>query len=258
MNRILLPEEQELARLEAEQADLEEQVASAELALETIRNETAVFQRHYYRTVGHLYAKLDDINAKIARMRAAQASEDSVLRAHAYSAQEQAKRSSEEAGLIEKQFEPPPVTTPGLKQAYRRAVKLMHPDLAISEPERQRRTKLMASLNLAYERGDLNTIEQMVSEFGQDPEAIVGEDIGSRIVKTIRRIAQLRRRLGELKLELEAHENSEAYELRKTIEAAHANGGDPLGDLARQLTKEISEREAELKAIMRLAGVDSI
>src|SRR6185312_7065061 len=108
------------------------------------------------------------------------------------------------------------------KQAYRRAVKLMHPDLAISEAERQRRTKLMAALNLAYERGDLKEIERLVAEFGQDPEAIVGEDTGSRIVKTLRRIAQLRRRLGELQLELETHKKSEAYELRQTIEAADA------------------------------------
>lgn len=209
MQIILLPEEQELARLEAEQADREEQVVSAELALETIRAETAVFQLRYYRAVGHLYAKLDDINAEIARMRAARDPEDTVLRAHAHSAQEQAKRSSEEAGLIEEQPKPPPVIDPDLKQAYRKAVKLMHPDLAISEPERQRRTKLMAALNHAYERGDLKEIERLVAEFGQDPVAIVEEELGSRIVKTIRRIAQLQRRLGELKLELEAHKKSE-------------------------------------------------
>lgn len=250
MQLILLPEEQELTRLEAEQADLEEQVVSAELALETIRTETAVFQQRYYRAVGHLYAKLDDINAEIARIRAARDPEDTVLRAHAHSTQEQAKRSSEEAGLIEEQPKPPPVIDPDLKQAYRKAVKLMHPDLAISKPERQRRTKLMAALNLAYERGDLKEIERLVAEFGQDPEAIVGEDVGSRIVKTIRRIAQLRRRLGELQMELEAHKKSEAYELRQTIEAADASGDDPLGDLAKQLVKEISEREAELKALI--------
>jgi hypothetical protein len=250
MQLILLPEEQELARLLAEQTVLEEQVVSAELAIETIRTETTAFQQRYYRAVGHLYAELDDINAKIARMRAARNPEDTVLRTHAHSAQEQARRSSEEAGLIEEQPKPPPGIDPDLKQAYRKAAKLMHPDLAISEPERQRRTKLMAALNLAYERGDLKEIERLVIEFGEDPEAIVGEDVGSRIVKTIRRIAQLRRRLGELQLELEAHEKSEAYELRQAIEAGDASGDNPLEDLARQLTKEISEREAELKAMV--------
>jgi hypothetical protein len=142
------------------------------------------------------------------------------------------------------------VIDPDLRQEYHKAVKLMHPDLAISEPERQRRTKLMAALNLAYERGDLKEIERLVAEFGQDPEAIVGEDVGSRIVKTLRRIAQLRRRLGELQMELEAHKKSEAYELRRTIEVADASGDDHLGDLAKQLVKEISEREAELKVLI--------
>lgn len=245
----LLPEEQELARLQAEQADLEEQVVSGELALETIKNETAVFQRRYYRTVGHLYAELDDISAEIARIRAARTPKDAALSAHAQWSKEQAQRLSEEAGLIEKQPKPPPVIDAGLKQAYRNAVKLMHPDLVISAPERQRRTKLMASLNLAYERGDLKEIERLVAEFGEDPEAIIGEDVGSRIVKTIRRLAQLRRRLGELQLALEAYKKSDAYELRQAIEAADASGDDLLGDLARQLTKEISEREVELRAM---------
>jgi hypothetical protein len=40
----MLPEERELARLEAEQAELKEQVTSAELELETIKTETARFQ----------------------------------------------------------------------------------------------------------------------------------------------------------------------------------------------------------------------
>ena len=182
-------------------------------------------------------------------MRAARVPEDTVLRAHARFTQEQAKRSSEEAGLIEKQPNPPPVIDHDLKQAYRKAVKLMHPDLAISEPERQRRTKLMAAINLAYERGDLKEIERLTAEFGQDPEAIVGEDVGSRIVKAIRRIAQLRRRLDELQLEIKAHKKSEVYELKQVIEAADANGDDPLADLVRQLAKEISEREAELESL---------
>jgi hypothetical protein len=50
-------------------------------------------------------------------------------------------------------------------------------------------------------------------------------------------------------LELVSHKNSEVYELKQTIEAADASGDNPLEDLARQLTKEIFEREAELKAM---------
>jgi hypothetical protein len=202
MESILPPEEVELNRLEAEQADFEEQVASAELALETAKSETAIFQQRYYQTVVHLYAQLDDISAQIADVRSRLRPKDSTAAARAQAAKEQAQRSSQEAGLFGDGPKRAPNIDPDLKQAYRRAVKLMHPDLALSEPERVRRTRLMASLNLAYEHGNINEINRLMAEFGSDPEAVVGDDVASRIVKAIRRIAQLRRRLSELNAEM--------------------------------------------------------
>jgi hypothetical protein len=246
--KMMLPEEQELIRLATEQSELEDRVSSTELSLETMKNETILFQQRYYQTVGRLYAKLDELVAQIANLLERQKPEDSALKEHAHAARQRARSSSEEAGLIEESAKPAAVMKPELKEAYRRAVKLMHPDLALSDRERQRRNKLMAALNLAYERGDLTEIERLIVEFGHDPEAIVGEDVASRIVKTIRRIAQLRRRLVELELELAAHQKTEAFTLRQTVETAEATGADPLNDLAQQITSEISRREVELKA----------
>jgi DNA repair exonuclease SbcCD ATPase subunit len=242
----MLPEEKELARLEAEQAELREQVTSAELGLETIKTETTQFQHRYYQALGRLYAELDEIDARIANLRAKLAPDDPTLTAHAHAAERQAKESAEEAGLNVKKPKPPPVIEPALKQVYRQAVKLMHPDLATTEHERQRRTALMALVNLAYERGDQKAIEKLMEEYGQDPEAIVGEDIGSRLVKVIRRIAQLRRRLGELQQQIEAYQNTAIFTLTQTIEKAEAIGDDPLGNLAKKLVNRISERKGRL------------
>jgi hypothetical protein len=44
--------------------------------------------------------------------------------------------------------------------------------------------------------------------------------------------------------EIEAHQKTELFALRQTIEKAEARGNDPLGDLARQLTQQIIERRA--------------
>lgn len=242
----MLPEEQELARLEAEQTTLEEQVTSAELALETTKTETAQFQHRYYQTVGRLYAQLDDLDAQIARVQAGLSPDDAAAQTYAEAAARQAKKSAEEAGLIEAQPVPPPVITPELKHAYRQAAKLMHPDRATTDAERHRRTALMAQVNVAYGRGDQQAIEKLVKEYGQDPEAITGGDVASRIVKAIRRIAQLRRRLSEAQQEFEAQQQTEIFELRKTIEETEAMGGDPLGDLARHLMQELSERKIRL------------
>ena len=88
-----------------------------------------------------------------------------------------------------------------------------------------------------------------MTEFGQDPEAVVGEDIASRIVKAIRRIDQLRRRLTGLQAELAEFQQTEAFQLRQSVEASEASGEDPLGDLARHLAREIARREADLRAV---------
>jgi hypothetical protein len=243
----MLPEEQGLARLEAEQAQLQDHVASAELALRTIKTETATFQHRYYRTVGRLYAELDAVDAELAKLRMRQRPSDPAAKQQAHAAEQQAKKSAEEAGLFEASPEPPPAINPSLKETYRRAVKQLHPDLATTQRERQRRTELMAKVNLAYERGDQKMIEKVIEDFRQDPDAITGDDIGARIVKAYRRIEQLRRRLNELQQEIEAEKKTEIFELRQRVEGAEATGGNPLGDLAEQLMQQINKRRTRLK-----------
>ncbi len=243
----IFPEDQELQRLEDEQARLEDQVALAELTLETEKTETEQFRHRYYKAVGRLFAELDDLDAQLAyeNMLSNPGNPDAQMQAQ--TTQSRAEKSAEEAGGINARPAPPPDITAELKQSYRKATKLMHPDRATNEAERLRRTELMAQVNRAYERGDLKAIERLMHEFGQDPEAIAGEDTASRLVKTIRRIAQLRRRLVELKHEQQIYRKSDVYQLRKTIETAEAMGGTPLGDLVRQLTQAITERKIRLE-----------
>ncbi len=244
----MLPEEVELARFAVQQNELEEQVVSAELTLETTVTETKQFKQRYYQKVGHLYAELDELDAKSANERLRQAPDDPDIKAQAKASEERAKRTAEEAGLIESQPDSRTEIMPALKQAYRRAVKLMHPDLALTEKERLRRTALMTQINLAYKQGELATIERLIKEYGADPEAIVGEDVAARIVKTIRRIAQLRRRLEEVNQELEVLKKSEIYQLKEAIEEQEANKDDPLSDLANDLKRQITEKKRRAHA----------
>jgi predicted nucleic acid-binding Zn-ribbon protein len=250
----MLPEEQELARLEAEQAELKERVSAAELELETIKTETAQFQSRYYQVVGRLYVQLDELDAEIGKVRLDQVPNDTTLKAHADAAKQKAQKSADEAGFVRAQPKPPPVISPDLKQAYRQAVKLMHPDLSVTEHGHRRRTELMALVNLAYERGDQAAIEKVIQEFREDPEWIIGEDIGSRIVKAVRRNAQLRRRLDEVKQEIDALQKSEIFQLKQNIQEAEAKGDDPLGELAKQLMQEILSRKIRLEAVREQAG----
>ena len=249
--------DQELTRLVSDQAKLAEQVISAELELETAKTETAQFQRRYYEMVGRFYAQLDELDAQIANAQAGLSPDDAAAKVHAQAAQEQARKSAEEAGLIEAQPPPPLVITPQLKQAFRRAAMMMHPDRAATDPERLRRHGLMIKVNLAYERGDQQAIENLVLEFIQDPrmqetedpEEIADQGVELKVLKTIRRTGQLRRRMDEIQQELYEKKQSDIYKLKITIERAELRGGDPLGDLAEQLLQELAERRIRLEEI---------
>ena len=249
----MLPEEQELNRLETEQAELEEQVISAELTLETLKTELVQFNYRYNQTVGWLYVELDVLDAKIALVESGQHPDDVEAQFRAQAAQAQAQQSAEEAGLVESK-PPPPEITPEIKQAFRQAAKLMHPDRATSDDERNRRNMMMAKVNLAYGAGDLATIEKLMIEFGQDPEAITGHDIGSRMIKTIRRNAQLRRRLAEAEQEIAVQRQHELHELMSTVMETEAMGGDPLGELVQELMRQISERKIQLEMLRYAAN----
>ena len=246
----MLADEQALEKLEVEQAQLEEQVAIFELERETTKTDVAHFQKRYYATVGRLYVELDNVLANLAQQAALAHPDDSAAQQRAQAARDQARKSAEEAGLIEAQPQPPAEITAECKQAYRKAARLMHPDRATNDEERERRTQLMAQVNLAYERGDQHALEKLIIEFGEDPEAIDGVDVPSKIIKSTRRIAQLRRRMTEIEQELDAIREAEIYNLMFTVEEAEAMGDNPLGDLAKQLLSEISRRRKSLNNLL--------
>lgn len=208
-----------------------------------------MFEYYYYQAVGRLYVELDQLVAQIARAEAEFNVDNVDVQAKADAAERQAQQSAEEAGLTEKQPILPREITPELKQAFRQAAKLMHPDLATIDIERTRRNILMSLVNVAYAKGDQAAIEKLILEFGQDPEAITGENIAARLVKTIRRIAQLRRRMAEAEQEIAIQKAGELYNLMVTVNEAKEMGGDPIGDLTKHIMQQISERKIELEAI---------
>jgi hypothetical protein len=265
---IMLPEEQELARLTDEQENLEEQVIQGELSLETERSEAQHFRKRYYETVGKLYVDLDQIEAQLAQTLATKATReverstssgekeiarDTADKAEtaAQRAREQAEESSKEAGIAAS-IAPAIKVTAELKSAYRKACKLVHPDRATNDTERSRRTRYMASINVAYERGDLIDIERLTLEFGADPEAVLGNDIGMQMVKSIRRIAQLRRRLTEIDIGRQSLREDELYQLKVAVLDSEEMGGNPLQELAASLLQKISEQKITLAMAMQV------
>jgi len=125
-----------------------------------------------------------------------------------------------------------------LKKLYREIAKCVHPDLAIDEGERLRRQKFMAELNHAYQDGDDERLQRIFQEWESSPESIIGEGLGNELIRTIRKIAQIKERLKVIEEQIDALERSDVNQLRIKVIGAQSEGRDLLREMANRLDIE--------------------
>ncbi len=253
--KMLTPEDEELQRKKAALAELEVQLADRELELATFRADLVHFEKRYLQTVGRRYAIFDDLRAQIAEARARQNPHRPEASDQARQARSKAAESARAAGtekpgtpLLEDPDSPSkPKRSETLRNLYRQAAKLLHPDLTLDEEERKIRHRLMADLNEAYARGDEERIRAILREWHASPESVQGDGPGVELVRIIRKIAQVENRLKTITAEMDQLRQGELFKLKQQVEEAHANGRELLKDLAEQLDTEIAQTQFELK-----------
>ena len=183
------------------------------------------------------------------------AGEADAARARAEAAEARAAESAAAAEAAEGAPEAAPAPTADLKTLYRQLAKAIHPDLATDDAERVRRTHLMAAASEAYARGDEAALRRILDGEAARPETVVGDDIGARLVRVLRKIAQVRARLTEL-IELQAAlEDDPMWTLFEAVRAATSTGEDPLGDTEADLHAQTRSAQARLAALRAEAGV---
>ena len=246
------PEELELQRKQAELASLEAELIQRELDLATLRADLADFESRYLRTVGVLYAELDEIEAQIAEAQARRRPSDSKMQEQATRARAQAQESAQTARPV---AEPRPKPTENLKKLFREVAKCIHPDLATNDTDRERREKLMAEANLAYENGDEVKLQTILADWESSPDTVEGEGVGAELIRVIRKIAQIQRRLTEIDAQIEQLSLSDLYQLRAKANEAENQGRDLLKEMASQVENQIDAARKRLRAIANEAAV---
>jgi len=253
--KLLTPEDEELERKKARLAELEAQLADRELELASFRADLLHFEKRYLQTVGRRYAILDDLKAKIAEACARknphrQDAGDEARQARS-KAQESARAVGEEnaeaASLDDAASPSKPKRTESLRNLYRQAAMLLHPDRTLDGAEKEKRRRLMAEVNDAYARGDEERIRTILREWHASPESVQGDGPGAELVRVIRTIAQLEKRLKTISAEMDQLRQGELFKLKQQVEEAHANGRDLLKELGEQLDRDISQAREELK-----------
>jgi hypothetical protein len=242
------PEERELDKKRSELGALETQLAQRELDLATLRGTLRAFEARYLRVVGRLYAELDDLQARFAEGEARHDAQNSDLHRRAAEARTRATESAEAVGAAIQREDEPDEFAPreDLKKLYREIAKLIHPDLTTDERERACRTLLMAEANRAYTAGDEVKLRAILDEWESSPDLVQGEGVAVELVRTIRKIHQVMRRVGDIEAETLELQRSEPYTLMRHVEAARARNRDLLEEMAEQLKEQIAVVRTDL------------
>ena len=248
LRTIETPEEGELRVKLAELRQLEEQLADGEASLITLQRDVQLFEHRYMRIVGQRLAQLDEIEAAILRAQS-KASNDAELHARARDASERADRSRRAASSGPAPTAPQVdlSTNDELRRLYREAARHMHPDLTPDDSARSTRTEFMARANAAYADGDQAALEKLLDEWKSHPEEVRGDSVAAELVRTIRRIAQARRRLQDIDDEIAALMSSALATLRHDQETAVAAGRDLLLEMAERLDAELAVARIRLQ-----------
>ena len=248
--RVQSPEEHELELKRQELGALEADLVEQELHLSTLQAELAAFKAEYLRVVGVRYAELDDLRARIAEVRAAQAPTDESVQAMASQARAAAESSAAEAHehMSHEPTSPfdPPVE---IKTLYRTIARRLHPDLAATDDERARRHEWMAKVNDAYQRQDSEALAALLSAWEASPESVTGTGVASDLVRVIRQIAQVRRRLDSIRRAIQALQARPLYVLYQKCGVRSDAGGSLLEELAASLDDRINAARQELAAL---------
>ena len=252
----IMPEEWELKKKQIELSSYETVLAQQELDLTTLHAELNLFQTHYLMVLGELYSRLDDIEAKIAEILAQNNPGDreawqkaSEARAQADESAQAAEsaRTTDETGKINQQYSFKP--SENLKKLYREIAKRIHPDLATNEKQRERYQQLMSEANRAYKDDDEAGLQNILHQWEGSPDAIQGDGCGAKLVRMIRKIAQVKARLRAIQTELFELKESSLYQLKLKVEAAEGQGRDLLAEMAVFLSQQIIKTENQLHHI---------
>lgn len=244
-----LAEEEDIAARRVELGILSELLAEREMEQAELKEELARFQRRYYQTVGPRYVQLDELQARIDEKKAVRTPEEEWLAGRARRRRDQADRSADEYRNWENAPPlPPEPESPSdeAKRLYRRIAGLIHPDRAEDEGSRIMRTVLMAQLNEAYARGDIQGMEDILKTWDASPEAVAGRDRSAELQRLERTVARMRNEIARVETEYARLVNSPLHRLMLRVREGSARGRDLLAELAADLDRRIIQARQEL------------
>ncbi|MFJ3440417.1 hypothetical protein ACIPM2_04515 [Streptomyces sp. NPDC086081] len=251
------------ARLERAVRAAEQALIEYEIAVETFRVEVENFSRLHEQKLGPLYARLEELDARILEARAARSGDPEDHRR----AQEARARLApipgveellhgwmDDSGLFpeavamltDQAVRPPQRVRPSeeARKLYRDLARKAHPDLAQEEKERERREEFITRVNAAYARGDEAELRELAEEWARGPELQRGPSRAEELYARLEWLAQRKELLAVLAKELEDSA------IGHMLQLAPDDPDRLLDEIGQQLRTQVGERESELAALL--------
>ncbi|MEV5352214.1 hypothetical protein [Streptomyces sp. NPDC052693] len=251
------------ARLERAVRAAEQALIEYEIAVETFRVEVENFSRLHEQKLGPLYARLEELDARILEARAARSGDPEDHRR----AQEARARLApipgveellhgwmDDSGLFpeavamltDQAVRPPQRVRPSeeARKLYRDLARKAHPDLAQEEKERERREEFITRVNAAYARGDEAELRELAEEWARGPELKRGPSRAEELYARLEWLAQRKELLAVLAKELEDSA------IGHMLQLAPDDPDRLLDEIGQQLRTQVGERESELAALL--------
>jgi hypothetical protein len=254
-------------RLERAVRAAEQALIEYEIAVETFRVEVENFSRLHEQRLGPMYARLEELEARILQARADRSGDpEDRRRADEARARLAPIPGVEEllhgwmdgdglfpeaaAMLTERPVRPPQRVRPSeeARRLYRELVRKAHPDLAQEDAERKRREDFLTRVNAAYARGDAAELRELADEWAAGPELAARPGRGEELYARLEWLSQRKELLTLLAKELEDSA------IGAMLRLAPDDPDGLLEEIAGQLRGQVAEREAELAALL---GQDS-
>lgn len=242
----------------------EQALIEYEIAVDTFRIEVENFSRLHHQKLGPMYARLDELDARIAEAVAARSGDpEDIRRADEARARVMPMPAVEElfhgwmdgdglfpeaaAMLTDQPVRPPQRVRPSeeARKLYRELARKAHPDLAQDDDERKRREEFITRVNAAYSRGDAPLLRELAEEWAAGPApAERGPSPSEELYARLEWLAQRKELLTLVARELEEGA------IGSMLRIAPDDPDRLLDEIAEQLLAQVAEREAELAALL--------
>jgi len=243
---------EQLTQLRAELTQVRDQLIEAEAELADRMAEVNAFEFEFEARVGHLYDTLETLERDIQRYqeRIATLRNKQIFGSAHIPVDSQFKRAWESPPLSAPTPPPQPLGAANeaeIKRLYRQLARRFHPDLAVDEIDRVRRTEKMTAINDAYAARSLVELVALASELGSGSDDFVptGQTEAQMMQVLKEELFRCRRRLEKIDKELRNIRYLPSVEFSIEVKMARRQGRDLLGEIAEDLEKKIARKTVE-------------